>query len=346
MPGIVTRRSLLAVAGAGALSACATDGTGAVGATDSQSAARVLRTPDEAFANLADYRFQTHYVSIDDPRLGALRIHYVDEGPRTAPVIVMLHGQPSWSFLYRRQITALAARGYRVIAPDLVGYGRSDKPGSIDDHSYEGHVRWMTDFFAALDLDRPNLVLHDWGGLIGLPIVANNAARFGRLVVLNTSLPDGSDATTPEYDRAFDAWIRLLQTAPRIQPSRVIEAQTSVTLSPDILAGYDAPFPVNDLTSGPRALSALVPRRPGDAFAARNSEVRQRLRSWPNPVLIAFSADSARLHPGQHELFSGLFPTDRIWRDMTVEDTQHFLLEDAPQQLSALIGDFVAETSL
>jgi haloalkane dehalogenase len=306
--------------------------------------ARVLATPQIAFDNLPDYSLAANYVNISDQRLGSVRIHYVDQGSRHAPALVLLHGQPSWSFLYRRQITHLAERGYRVIAPDLVGFGKSDKPSNVNDHSYEGHVTWMSGFFEALQLDRPTLVVHDWGGLIALPIVAVRPERFGRLVILNTSLPDGSDVTTPQYEEAFDRWIAFLQSTPRIEPSRVIEAQTYTTLSPGVLAGYDAPFVTNDLTAGPRALSALVPRRPGDAFAARNREVRAQLRSWPHPVLVAFSADSDRLHPGQHALFSGMF--ENVWRDVVIPDTQHFLLEDAPEVLSTLIGDFVAETSL
>jgi haloalkane dehalogenase len=339
MPETVSRRALLSALGVGAVGACAT-------VNDAHATPRVLETPDAAFERLPDFAFAPHFATIRDDNLGRLRIHYTDEGPRNAPAIVLLHGQPSWSYLYRHQIAHLSRRGYRVIAVDLVGYGRSDKPSLVADHSYAGHVQWMTSFFQSLSLNKPNVVVHDWGGLIGLPILAENPDRFGRLVVLNTSLPDGSDPTTPEYDRAFDAWIRFLQTAPKIEPSRVIEAQTLKTLSAAEAAAYDAPYISNDLTAGPRAMSALVPRRPADPFAARNAQVRQQLKSWPNPVLIAFSADSNRLHPGQHALFSGLFKQQRIWRDVEVPGTQHFLLEDAPELISALIDDFIAETKL
>lgn len=302
---------------------------------------RVLRTPDSAFIGLPEYDFRPNFIDIDGRELGRLRMHFVDEGPRSGPPVVFLHGQPTWSFIFRRQIKALAAEGYRVLAPDLIGFGRSDKPKLAEDHTYERHLMWVSAFFDALKLKEPTLAVHDWGGLLGLPIAANASEKFSALVVLNTSLPDGTDPMSPSYERAWDGWIALLKTTPRLELGRVVAAQTYVRPAPEILAAYDAPFPDNALTSGPRALSALVPRRPGDPMADQNHIAREKLRQWQKPVLIAFSEDSDRVHPGQRALFETLFPQSSIWRSVSVERSKHFLMEDASEPINRLLLDFL-----
>lgn len=302
---------------------------------------RVLRTPDSAFIGLPDYDFRPNFIDMDGGELGPLRMHFVDEGPRSGPPVVFLHGQPTWSFIFRRQIKALAAEGYRVLAPDLIGFGKSDKPRLAEDHTYERHLMWVSAFFEALDLNAPTLVVHDWGGLLGLPIAASAPEKFGALVVLNTSLPDGTDPMSPSYERGWDAWIALLKTTPRLELGRVVAAQTYLRPASDVLAAYDAPFPDNTLTSGPRALSALVPRRPGDPMADRNHIAREKLRQWRKPVLIAFSEDSDRVHPGQRALFDNLFPQSSIWRSVSVERSKHFLMEDASEAINRLLLEFL-----
>jgi haloalkane dehalogenase len=302
---------------------------------------RVLRTPDSAFIGLPEYDFRPNYISIDDREIGQLRMHFVDEGPRSGPPVVFLHGQPTWSFIFRRQIKALAAAGYRVLAPDLIGFGRSDKPRLAEDHTYQRHLTWVSAFFEALKLEAPTLVVHDWGGLLGLPIAAGSPEKFGALVVLNTSLPDGTDPMSPSYERGWDAWIALLKTTPRLELGRVVAAQTYVRPAPDVLAAYDAPFPDNALTSGPRMLSGLVPRRPGDPMADQNHIAREKLRQWQKPVLIAFSEDSDRVHPGQRALFDTLMPRPSIWRSVSVERSKHFLMEDASEPINRLLLDFL-----
>ncbi len=300
-----------------------------------------LSTPETAFAVLPEYGFRPNYIRVDDPQLGALRIHYADEGPKSGQAVILLHGQPTWSYIYRRQIRFLSNQGYRVIAPDLPGFGKSDKPRRIDDHTYARHVQWMSSFLDSLAVETPVLVVHDWGGLIGLPIAAAKPEAFSGLVVLNTSLPDGTDAMTPSYERAWDAWIKLLRTTPKLELGRVIAAQTYRRPADAVLAAYDAPYPSNDLTSGPRALSALVPRHPGDPMADANGIARERLRGWQKPVLIAFSEDSDRVHPGQRALFDDLFPRSSIWKSASIKDAKHFLMEDAPDELNDLLLGFL-----
>ena len=165
----------------------------------------IIRTPDERFANLPGYPFAPHYVEID-----GLRIHYVDEGPRDAPPVLMLHGEPSWSYLYRKMIPIITAAGQRAVAPDLVGFGRSDKPLRRDDYTYQRHVDWMRGVIEHLDLRRITLVCQDWGGLIGLRLAAEHPDRFARIVAANTFLPTGDTPPGP----AFLAWQKFSQETP------------------------------------------------------------------------------------------------------------------------------------
>jgi haloalkane dehalogenase len=304
----------------------------------------VLRTPEARFAALEGYPFAPRHCTVGGTRYRPLRMHYVDEGPRRAAPVVLLHGQPSWSYLYRRMIPPLAAAGHRVIAPDLIGYGRSDKPAKREAYSYARHVEWLTRCLEAVDVRAATLVVHDWGGLLGFRIVAAQPGRFARLVVLNTSLNDGSEMETPRFKAGFDRWLEYLRTAPDIRFSEIVRAQTATELSPAVLAGYDAPFPSPELQAGPRAMSALIPRAAEDPQAQHNREIRAGMRGWRKPVLIAFSADADRLHPGQHALFSSLFAPEVIWRDVSVPDSKHFLQEDKGPELAALIDEFIDAT--
>src|SRR5262245_28528891 len=192
-----------------------------------------LRTPADRFGSLPGYSYAPHYVDVD-----GLRVHYLDEGPRDAAPILCLHGEPSWSYLYRKMIPVLAAAGHRVVAPDLVGFGRSDKPVRREDYTYERHVGWMRGVLDALDLRRATLVGQDWGGLIGLRLVAEHPDRFARVVVGNTGFPTG-DAP---LGAAFDAWREFSQTTPRFAVGRIVQGGCATTLPDDVVAAYDAPF--------------------------------------------------------------------------------------------------------
>ncbi len=300
-----------------------------------------LRTPDARFAGLPDYPFRPHFVDVPWGT-GRVRMHYVDEGPRGAEPILLLHGQPSWSFMFRHVIAGLVAKGHRVIAPDMIGYGRSDKPRSMDDYSYERHLRALQAFVERTNFRDATLVLHDWGGLLGLPTLRAMPNRFARVALFNTSLNDGSDPETPQFKAGFDRWIELLRTAPIVEIDKVIAAQAGTALKPDVARAYMAPYPDGSYQSGVRRMSALIPRTPAYPRARENGEVRRWLGTWRKPVLIAFSEDSDRLHPGQFALFNRLFARDAIWAATKIPGTKHFLFEDRPQDVVALLHAFAS----
>ena len=233
-----------------------------------------LRTPDERFANLPGYGFEPHYIEVD-----GLRMHYVDEGPRDAAPVLLLHGEPSWSYLYRKMIPIISAAGHRAIAPDIIGFGRSDKPVNRDDYTYQRHVDWMTAFVEQLDLQNITLFCQDWGGLIGLRIAAEHPERFARIVAANTMLPTGDNPP----GEAFLRWQKFSQTVPVLEIGRLIQGATVSTLPDDVVAAYDAPFPDDTYKEGARKFPALVPTSPDDpaARAARSLCSRRTSRRSP-----------------------------------------------------------------
>jgi haloalkane dehalogenase len=303
----------------------------------------VLRTPDRAFQSLEGYAFEPRYTAAAHPALGDLRMHYIDVGPRGGEPVVLFHGQPSWSYLYRKVVPGLVGAGYRVIAPDMIGYGRSDKPALSTSYRYALHLEWMKSFLTGLGA-QVSLVVHDWGGLLGLRIAAENPSLIKRLVVLDTSLNDGTDYEAPAFKAGFDRWLEILATTPDLKFSAVIEAQTVTTLTPGAIAAYDAPYPDPSYQAGARIMSSFIPRTPDMEQARENGLARSRLRTWQTPVLIAFSEGSERSHPAQHRLFSNLFPRERIWRDVTIAGARHFLPEDKGEEIGDLIASFLAAT--
>ena len=226
-----------------------------------------LRTPDERFSNLPDFPFAPHYEEIDDGDGGRLRVHYLDEGPRDGRVVLLMHGEPSWCFLYRKMIPVLVDSGFRCIAPDLVGFGRSDKPADRADYTYGRHVEWMrATLFDALDLRDATLACQDWGGLIGLRLVGEHPDRFARVVTANTFLPTGD---TPP-GKAFLAWQKFSQEAPEFPVGGIVNGGCATDLSPAVIAAYDAPFPDDTYKAGARQFPLLVPTSPDDPAAPAN----------------------------------------------------------------------------
>lgn len=225
----------------------------------------ILQTPEERFERLADYPFAPHYQSVTDADGTPLRIHYIDEGPRDAAPVLLLHGEPSWSYLYRKFVPPLTAAGHRVIAPDLIGFGKSDKPATRADYTYERHVAWMSDWLTALDLHGITLFCQDWGGLIGLRLVAAFPDRFARLVVANTGLPVGTGSSA-----GFDAWLAFSQNVPLFPVGAIVNGGTTRELSGDEIAAYDAPFPDERYKEGARQFPTLVPITPEHASVAEN----------------------------------------------------------------------------
>lgn len=300
----------------------------------------VLRTPDQRFADLPGYAFAPHYVDVD-----GLRMHFVEEGPADAPPVLLLHGEPSWSYLYRKMIPPLAQAGRRVMAPDLIGFGRSDKPATTGDYTYERHLRWLRVFLDALELRDITVALHDWGGMLGLILAAQQPDRFSRLIVLNTSLSTGDENLPAAYYAAFDAWKQFALTAENLPVGAIVRRQcaTGATMPQKVIDSYDAPFPDDSYKAGVRINDSLYPLKEGDPGLEENRRAKRALGDWAKPVLIAFSATDLT-HLGQHEIFSGLFPSESVWRDVTIEGALHFLQEDKGEELAALINEFIAST--
>src|SRR5690242_8180180 len=246
----------------------------------------VLRTPDDRFAGLTDFPYEPRYVEVADGDGGVLRVALIDEGPVDREAVLLMHGEPSWSFLYRRMIPVLTDAGLRVVAPDLVGFGRSDKPARQGDYSYARHVAWMREaLLDELGLTGITLVGQDWGGLIGLRLVAENPDRFARVVAANTGLPTGD---TP-MSEAFLAWQRFATTAAEFDVGRVVQNGTVGALPPEVVAAYDAPFPDDRYKAGARVFPSLVPTAPDDPAAAANRAAWEVLARFDRPFLTAFS---------------------------------------------------------
>jgi haloalkane dehalogenase len=300
----------------------------------------ILRTPDERFADLPDFPYEAHHVEVDSGDGGRLRVAYVDEGPADGETVLLMHGEPSWSFLYRRMVPVLVEAGLRVVAPDLVGFGRSDKPAERSDHSYARHVEWMrAALFDRIGVRDATLVCQDWGALIGLRLVGENPERFARVVVANGGLPTGDQ----KMSEAFLAWQRFSQESPQFHVGRVVANGCRTPLAPDVVAAYDAPFPDDRYTAGPRVFPALVPTSPDDPAAAANRAAWEVLARWEKPFLTAFS-DGDPITGGGDRVFQKLVPGAHGMPHTTLAGGGHFLQEDVGPELARVIAELIAAT--
>lgn len=301
----------------------------------------VLRTPDERFATLPGYPFAPHYVDV--PRgdgSGTLRMHYVDEGPAdAAETVLLLHGEPSWSYLYRTMIPVITAAGHRAVAPDLVGFGRSDKPAAREDYTYARHVAWLTAAIETLDLRGITLVCQDWGGLLGLRIAAEHPERFARIVAANTFLPTGDR----HPGDAFLAWQKFSQEVPEFPTGRIVAGGCATELAPEVIAAYDAPFPDETYKAGARQFPTLVPTRPDDPASDANRAAWKVLERWDKPFLTAFS-DSDPVTQGGNGPLQSRIPGARSQAHTTIRGGGHFLQEDRGPELAAVVVGFIATT--
>ena len=328
---------------------------------------KVLRTPDERFENLADFPYEPHYLEVDDGDGGRLRIHYLDEGPAGGETVLCVHGQPVWSYSFRKMIPALTAAGFRVIAPDLVGFGRSDKPAGRSDYTYANHVHWIDGFVRGLGLDGINLVCQDWGGPICLRIVARYPHRFTRIVAANTGLPDAEGipdervphlrkllAETPlvsleevtrrflegSEDRpAFFYWIRYCDACLDFQPGEVVRAWLNHCTDEEFRA-YSAPFPSEEYQQGARQFPSLVPLIPDDPAVPGNRKAWEALRKFDRPFLTAFSDD-----PGTTaDRFQREVPGAIGQRHVVIANARHYVQDDAGEELARVVVDFIRST--
>ena len=287
-----------------------------------------LRTPDSRFEGLPDYPFAPHYSVVGDD----LRLHYLDEGPRDGRPVLMMHGEPSWSYLYRHMIPPVAQAGYRVVAPDLIGFGKSDKPTRMSDHSYARHVAWMVEWFDGLDLDGVVLFCQDWGGLIGLRLVAARPERFAAVVAGNTGLPTGEGRPTD----TFLNWQKFAEAVPEFPTGRILQGATVRELSAAEVAAYDAPFPDESYKAGARVLPSLVPTDPAQDVAADNRAAWSVLEAWDKPFVTCFS-DKDPVTKGGESPFLKRVPSLRGKANRTIQGGGHFFQEDRPEALADLI---------
>ncbi|MGH3910739.1 MAG: haloalkane dehalogenase [Pseudonocardiaceae bacterium] len=298
---------------------------------------QVLRTPEERFADLPDFPYDPRYAEVADPDGGTVRMAFVAVGPPDGPVVVLLHGEPTWSYLYRSMIPPLAEAGLRVIAPDLIGFGRSDKPVALADHSYARHVGWVAELlFEHLALRGMTLLGQDWGGLIGLRIVAEHPGTVDRVVAANTGLPTG-DTDLPQVWWQFR---RAVQRASRLDIGRLVAAGCARGLSAAARAGYDAPFPHESFKAGPRAMPLLVPTAPDDPATEANRAAWARLRQWRQPFLVAFS-DSDPITGPMAPILLRHVPGAQGIEHPVLAGAGHFLQEDAGEELAEHVIAFV-----
>lgn len=293
---------------------------------------RLLRTPDDRFADLPDFPYEAHYADVD-----GVRMAWVEDGPADGEPVLLLHGEPSWSFLYRTMIPVLAGAGFRAIATDLVGFGRSDKPAEIADHSYARHVEWVRALvFDLLDLRGVTLVGQDWGGLLGLRLVAEHPERFARVVAANTGLPTG-DHDMPEVWWRFR---RAVEKAEHLDVARLVQSGCRTPFTDAVRAAYDAPFPDDSFTAGPRAMPTLVPTRPDDPATEANRAAWATLATLDLPFLCAFS-DGDPITAAMGPILQRTMPGAAGREHPTITGAGHFLQEDAGPALAEEVVRFV-----
>lgn len=302
----------------------------------------VLRTPEDRFQNLPEFPFRPHYVEVNGSRMReGLRMHYVDEG--SGEPILCLHGEPSWSYLYRRMIPLLSRR-HRVVAPDWIGFGRSDKLPEVADYSFQLHYETLVAFLEALDLQGITLVCQDWGGLLGLTAASEMPERFARLVIMNTFLPVGEES----LGEGFETWLAFVKrVGKRLQVGRLMARsfQREESRTAAIRAAYDAPFPDPDYRAGVAAFPLLVPQTADDPGAAEMRHARERLSRWQKPALVLFS-DGDPITRGADDFFRQLIPSAREQPEITVAGAGHFLQEDKGPEIAHHILDFIERSPL
>jgi haloalkane dehalogenase len=301
---------------------------------------QTLRTPDDRFAGLPDFDYPPRYADVRDGDGGTLRMAYVEAGPAGGPVVLCLHGEPSWSFLYRTMLPVLAGAGLRAVAVDLVGFGRSDKPAELADHSYARHLEWVRALaFDVLDLRAVTLVGQDWGGLIGLRLAAEHPGRFARLVPANTGLPTGDQPLPPVWWQFREA----VRRAPVLDVARLVQAGCRTPLPDAVRAAYEAPFPDETYKAGPRAMPGLVPTSPDDPETPASRAAWAALTASPIPMLVAFS-DGDPVTGGMAPILRQAMAGARGRDHPVIAGAGHFLQEDAGPELARHVVDFVRAT--
>lgn len=294
---------------------------------------KILRTPDSRFENLPGYEFEPNYIDVD-----GLRMHYVDEGSKDSAVVLLLHGEPSWSYLYRHMIPPLRDAGFRVIAPDLIGFGKSDKPAQKSDYTYAGHVAWMQQFVEALDLTDITLFCQDWGSLIGLRVAAENEQRFARIALGNGGLPTGDQ----KLPTAFKVWQNFARFSPWFPIGKLIQKGTVSNLSDAEVAAYDAPFPSAKFKAGARAFPLLVPSTPVNPATVANRAAWDVFKTWQKPFLTTFSNRDPITRGGQ-KVWQETVPGAQELEHVKIRNAGHFLQEDKGPELAEVLTRLIRD---
>ncbi len=292
---------------------------------------RVLRTPDARFANLPDFPYAPHYTEV-----GGLRIAHIDEGPRDGPLVLLMHGEPTWSFLYRKMIPVLVAQGLRVIAPDLVGFGRSDKPARACDYSYLNHVQWIKAWVQANDFQHMTFFGQDWGSLVGLRVVAEMPERFDRVALGNGALPTG----TMPVPKAFKIWRAFSRYSPWFPIGRIVKTGCAQGLTPQEVAAYDAPFPNGKYRVGARVFPGFVPTTPQDPERARNEAAWEVFKRWDKPFLTLFGTRDPVTRGGER-MWQERVPGAQGQPHTKIRGAGHFLQEDKGAEVAQHLAAFV-----
>ena len=291
---------------------------------------KIVRTPEDRFNNLPDYDFSPNYINVAEE----LRMHYVDEGAKENPCVLLLHGEPSWSYLYRKMIPILVDGGFRVIAPDLIGFGKSDKPTDKQAYTYQTHIQWTSELLQQLDLQDIMLFCQDWGGLIGLRLVAAVPDKFAKIVASNTMLPTGQH----KVPDAFKAWVEFSKNSLAFDIGRVLSVGTITDLPDEVVAAYNAPFPSDEYKAGARIFPSLVPITEDDPEGINNREAWKTLKQWNKPFLTIFG-DMDMITKGRERVFQKLVPGTKGQAHTTLH-AGHFIQEDVGEELAGLLVKF------
>ncbi|GAB3255767.1 haloalkane dehalogenase [Nocardioides dilutus] len=317
----------------------------------------LVRTPDVCFADLPGYPFEPHYAEVETDGLAPVRMHHLDEGPPDGPVVLLLHGQPTWSYLYRKVVPGLVAEGLRVVAPDNVGFGRSDKPTRATDYTFARHIGWLRSLVTTLDLREVTLVAQDWGGPIGFSVLAAEPERFARVVAANTILHTADPALADRLtwavhgtgdsrvvlEEALVDYLLYTQRAPELRASDFVGAATTGPLSTEVLAAYDAPFPTPEHTAGLRQMTALLPLTRNDPGARIGRRTMKALEQFDRPFVTAYS-DGDPATRGWDAVFQERVPGARGQRHVTIAGAGHFVQEDAGPELARIVAEVVRTT--
>lgn len=295
-----------------------------------------VRTPDERFEGLVDFDFRPNYTELEDTDSGRLRLHYLDEGPPSSAPVLLMHGEPTWCYLYRHMIPIFTEAGFRAVAPDLIGFGRSDKPKQRSDYTYQAHVDWMTAWLQKVDLSEITLVCQDWGGLIGLRLVADMPERFARVVVANTALPTGDHP----MNEAFLSWRDYSQAVPEFNAGRIVYGGTTSKITDAEVEAYNTPFPDASFQAGARQFPMLVPCTPDDPASEPNRAAWEILRGLEIPFLTVFGADD-KVMAGIDAVFQKLVPGAAGRNHTILPNAGHFLQEDVGPELAQATLDFM-----